>query len=201
MDIKTFFKKVADTLERGVNSGVNTIKRELNNSSTSSPQQQSAPAQPQQPPQQQYQPQPQPQQQAQQPNQNCQPPRRWDDEMGWRAYFRQILTVEFGRFSLRENVPVQELVGNVSDEFKLYPYRPYQAYKAEWGWPYTFVLYEGGMIKGIILLAKQNKQYNHVKFLISKMYAKKLGIPFISFYMDSPNEYDYVVGRIEDFIN
>ena len=60
MDIKTFFKKVADTLERGVNSGVNTIKRELNNSSTSSPQQQSAPAQPQQPPQQQYQPQPQP---------------------------------------------------------------------------------------------------------------------------------------------
>ena len=197
MDIKTFFRKVASTLEREVKSGVNTIQQGLNSSSSSTSQQQSVPAQAQQQPQ----PQPQPQQQAQpQQNQYCQPPRRWDDEMGWRAYFRQILATEFGRFSLRENVPVQELVGNVSDEFKLYANRPYQAYKAEWGWPYSFVLYEGEQIKAVILIAKENRQYNHVKFLISKMYAKKLGIQFISFYMDAPNEYDYVVGRIEDHI-
>ena len=33
--------------------------------------------------------------------------------------------------------------------------------------------------------------------MISRMYAKKMGIPFISFYMDAPNEHDYVVERIK----
>ena len=116
------------------------------------------------------------------------------------AYFRQILAENFGQYSVRENVPVQELVGNVSDEFQLYATRPSQAYKAEWGKPYDFVLCEGDRVKGVVVIGKTQSQYKHVSFLIAKMYAKKMGVPFISFYMDAPNEHDYVVNRIRNYV-
>lgn len=188
MDIKTFFKKVASTLEREVNSGVNTIKRELNTSSTSSSPQQSAPAQPQQQPQ----AQPQPQQSYQAP--------RPSSESGMMAYFKDILTQEFVGCVIRENVPVQDLVGYVADEFQLYATRPRQAYKAEWGKPYNFVLYEGDRIKGVVVIGKRQVECKYVSFLISKMYAKKLGVPFVSFYLDAPNERDYVIERFHKFL-
>ena len=190
MDIKTFFKKVASTLEREVNSGVNTIKRELNTSSTSSSPQQSAPAQPQQ--------QPQPQPQAQ-PQQSYQAPRP-SSESGMMAYFKDILTQEFVGCVIRENVPVQDLVGYVADDFQLYATRPRQAYKAEWGKPYNFVLYEGDRIKGVVVIGKRQVECKYVSFLISKMYAKKLGVPFVSFYLDAPNERDYVIERFHKFL-
>ena len=59
----------------------------------------------------------------------------------WVAYFREILQSEFPQYTFRENVAVVELVGDANDEFKLYKSRPQQAYKAEWGKPYSFVLY------------------------------------------------------------
>ena len=182
MDIKTFFKKVASTVEREVKSGINTVQKEFNSPSPSSQQQQSRPAP--------SQPQPQPSYQAPQPE-------RTDAE--WIAYFREILAKEFGHLSIRENVPVQELAGDANDEFKLYATRPQQAYKAEWGKPYTFVLYSGDNVKGVILIGKYQSDSNNVKFLVSKMYAKKMRLPFISFYMDAPNEHEYVVNRIKSY--
>ena len=191
MDIKTFFKKVASTLEHEVKTGVNTIQRELNTSSTSSSpssQRQSTPAQPQQQPQ----AQPQPQQSYQAP--------RPSSESGTMAYFKEILTQEFVGCVIRENVPVQELVGYAADEFQLYATRPRQAYKAEWGKPYNFVLYEGDRIKGVVVIGKRQVECKYVSFLISKMYAKKMGVPFVSFYLDAPNERDYVIGRFHKFL-
>ena len=192
MDIKTFFKKIIGTVEQEVKTEVNraknTAKQQVRSTVTQA-------AQPTQSTQQAAQPNPQPQQSQSSWEDR---PRRSDRE--WLDYFRGILTQEFGQYAVRENVPVQELAGDVSADFQLYPTRPQQAYKAEWGMPYTFVLYQADSVRGVILLGKYQNHSRRVKFLISKMYAKKMGIPFISFYMDAPNDREYVVQRIKSYV-
>ena len=118
----------------------------------------------------------------------------------WLAYFREILATEFAAYSVRENVPVTDVAGFANDEFKLYETRPTQAYKAEWGQPYTFVLEQMGSIKGVVMLGKGHSHDSNVKYLIARMYAKKMGIPYINFYTQMPNERNYVVGRIRKFL-
>ena len=148
-----------------------------------------------------------PHSQTTQPSQHSQPQpkvteeeRDWTDEQ-WRAYFKEILNTEFPLYGIREDVAVTDLVGFANDEFQLYKTRPTQAYKAEWGQPYTFVLEQAGNIKGVIMLGKGHSHDSNVKYLISRMYAKKLGIPYINFYTQMPNERDYVIGRIRKFLN
>lgn len=116
------------------------------------------------------------------------------------SYFSGILASRFPQYSVRRNVPVTELAGDATDSFQLYSTRPTQAYKAEWGEPYTFVLSEGGVPKGIVMLGSGHSHDAKVKYLISRMYAKKLGLPYINFYTQMPNERDYVVERIEKFM-
>ncbi len=125
-------------------------------------------------------------------------PERTDAE--WKAYFRGILSAEFPAYAVREQVAVTELAGAAADEFKLYDDRPRQAYKAEWGEPYTFVLYAGGSPKGIVMLGKGHSHDSNVKYLIARMYAQKLGLPYINFYTQMPNERAYVIGRIRKFL-
>ena len=119
----------------------------------------------------------------------------------WEAYFREILSSEFSAYSVREKVPVTEIAGFANDEFKLYKKRPYQAYKAEWGQPYTFVLEKDGKAKGVVMLGNGHSHYNNVKYLIARVYAKKLGVPYINFYTQMENERGYVIGRIRKFLN
>ena len=114
----------------------------------------------------------------------------------WEAYFKEILQSEFPSYTIRENVKVTDLVGNVSDEFKLYETRPNQVYKAEWGQPYTFVLESVGTPKAVVMLGNGHSHDSNVKYLIARMYAKKLGLPYINFYTQMPNERDYVISRI-----
>ena len=118
----------------------------------------------------------------------------------WMAYFKEILATEFSQYSVRENVAVIDVAGYASDEFKLYKSRPTQAYKAEWGQPYTFLLEQGGNPKGVVMLGKGHSHDSNVKYLIARMYAKKMGIPYINFYTQMPNERDYVIGRIRKFL-
>ena len=114
----------------------------------------------------------------------------------WEAYFREILQDDFSSYTIRENVPVTDLAGFANDEAQLYSTRPRQAYKAEWGKPYTFVLESGGSAKGVVMLGNGHSHDSNVKYLIARMYAKKLGIPYINFYTQMPNEKNYVIGRI-----
>ena len=118
----------------------------------------------------------------------------------WRAYFREIIQTEFAGYTFRENVPVTEIAGQVADEFQLYHTRPKQVYKAEWGEPYTFVLYQGAAPKGVVMLGDGHSHDAKVKFLIARMFAKKMGLPYINFYTQMPNERNYVVGRIRKFL-
>lgn len=118
----------------------------------------------------------------------------------WVTYFREILATEFPQYSVREKVAVTDVVGFANDEFKLYKTRPTQAYKAEWGQPYTFVLEQAGSIKGVVMLGNGHSHDSNVKYLIARMYAKKMGIPYINFYTQMPNERDYVIGRICRFL-
>ncbi len=119
----------------------------------------------------------------------------------WVAYFKQILTTEFSQYNIRENVPVTDIAGFANDEFKLYKTRPQQAYKAEWGKAYTFVLEQMGSVKGVVMLGSGHSHDSNVKYLIARMYAKKMGIPYINFYTQMPNERDYVISRIRKFLN
>ena len=119
----------------------------------------------------------------------------------WMAYFREILATEFAAYNVRENVAVTDVAGFANDEFQLYKTRPRQAYKAEWGQPYTFVLEQLGSVKGVVMLGKGHSHDSNVKYLIARMYAKKAGIPYINFYTQMPNERDYVIGRIRKFLN
>lgn len=130
-----------------------------------------------------------------------QPVERERTDAEWKTYFRDILSTEFAQYSVRENVAVTDVVGFANDEFQLYKTRPTQQYKAEWGTPYTFVLEQMGAIKGIVMLGKGHSHDSNVKYLIARMYAKKMGIPYINFYTQMPNEKDYVVQRIRKFLN
>ena len=118
----------------------------------------------------------------------------------WVTYFKEILATEFPQYSIREKVAVTDVVGFANDEFKLYKTRPTQAYKAEWGQPYTFVLEQSGSIKGVVMLGNGHSHDSNVKYLIARMYANKMGIPYINFYTQMPNERDYVIGRIRRFL-
>lgn len=119
----------------------------------------------------------------------------------WNAYFAEILRTEFPQYGVVENVPVTDLAGFDTEMAKLYKKRPMQAYKAEWGAPYTFVLYANGGPAGIVMLGSGHSHDQNVKYLIARMYAKKLGLPYINFYTQMPNERDYVIGRIRRFMN
>ena len=116
------------------------------------------------------------------------------------AYFAEILSTEFPQYSTKRNVPVTELAGYATDEFQLYESRPLQSYKAEWGAPYTFVLYQGDAPVGVVMLGDGSSHSRNVKYLISRMYAKKLGLPYINFYTQMPNERAYVINRIREFM-
>ena len=102
---------------------------------------------------------------------------------------------------MAENVPVTDLAGPVADEFQLYKTRPRQVYQAAWGAPYTFVLYAAGAPRGIVMLGSGRSHDQNVKYLIARMYAKKMGLPYINFYTQMPNERAYVVQRIRKFLN
>ncbi|MCR5013791.1 MAG: hypothetical protein K6A28_03340 [Bacteroidales bacterium] len=117
----------------------------------------------------------------------------------WPSYFREILQSEFPQYTLKENVAVTDVAGFANDEFQLYKSRPRQAYKAEWGQPYSFVLYQAGVMKAVVMLGSGHSHDENVKYLISRMYAKKCGMPYINFYTQMPNERDYVISRIKRF--
>ena len=119
----------------------------------------------------------------------------------WVAYFKDILSTEFAQYNIKQNVAVTDIAGFANDEFKLYKTRPQQAYKAEWGQPYTFVLEQMGNVKGVVMLGNGHSHDSNVKYLIARMYAKKAGIPYINFYTQMPNERNYVIGRIRKFLN
>ncbi len=135
------------------------------------------------------------------PSQSYTPPAVEKSVSEWEAYFKEILVSEFSSYNIREHVPVPDLVGFVTDEFKLYRTRPTQAYKAEWGQPYTFVLENGDKPIGVVMLGNGHSHDSGVKYLIARMYAKKLGILYINFYTQMPNERDYVIGRIRKLLN
>ena len=118
----------------------------------------------------------------------------------WVTYFREILMTQFPQYAIKENVPVTDLAGFASDEFQLYRSRPTQAYKAEWGQAYTFLLEQAGVAKGVVMLGNGHSHDSNVKYPIARMYAKKLGIPYINFYTQMPNERDYVISRIRRFL-
>ena len=118
----------------------------------------------------------------------------------WEGYFAGILSTAFPQYSVRRNVAVTDLAGYAADEFQLYKTRPLQTYKAEWGAPYTFVLYQGGAPAGIVMLGSGSSHHKNVKYLIARMYAKKLGLPYINFYTQFPNERAYVIDRINKFM-
>lgn len=123
----------------------------------------------------------------------------WSDAK-WREYFLEILKTDYSGFDIREDVPVTEIAGSVADEFQLYRTRPKQVYRAEWGQPYTFVMYQGGDPKAVVMLGSGHSHYSNVKYLIARMYAKKCGLPYINFYTQMPNERAYVVSRIGKFV-
>ena len=131
----------------------------------------------------------------------AQPVKREKTDAEWEAYFKEILQNEFPVYTIREKVPVTDLVGFVSDEEQLYTTRPRQVYKAEWGQPYTFVLEVGGTPKAVVMLGKGHSHDENVKYLIARMYAEKLNLPYINFYTQMPNERNYVIGRIRKFLN
>lgn len=118
----------------------------------------------------------------------------------WKAYFREILQSECAGYGIRENVPVAEIAGPAAEEFKLYKTRPAQVYRAEWGQPYSFVLSQGGFPKAVVMLGSGHSHYSKVKYLISKAFARKSGLPYINFYTQMPNERGYVVERIRKFL-
>lgn len=116
-------------------------------------------------------------------------------------YFKEILTKYYSEYAIKENIPVVEIAGYANDVFQLYATRPFQAYKAEWGNPYTFGMYKNDELKALIMIGDGYQLCKKVKYLISRMYAKKCNTPYITFFWEAPNRKDYVVERINKFLN
>ena len=93
------------------------------------------------------------------------------------------------------------MAGNLNEEFQLYKSSPRQAYKAEWGQPYSFVLYEGGIARGVVMLGKGHSHDSNVKYLIARKYANRIQLPYINFYTQMDNERDYVIARIKKLMD
>ena len=119
-------------------------------------------------------------------------------EAEWHARFRDILGNHFARYAVKENVPVTELTGIVQDVLDLYDGRPNQVSTAEWGRPYDFVLYAGDRPKAVIMLGAGHCHSKQVVYLIYRMFAKKIQVPYIGFYTQFPNKEDYVIRRIRE---
>ncbi|MGM9778979.1 MAG: zinc ribbon domain-containing protein [Prevotella sp.] len=117
------------------------------------------------------------------------------------AYFESIICTEFPNYSIRKDVPVTDLAGKAEDKFRLYKTRPEQVYKAEWGQPYSFVLYKNNKPEAVVMLGDGYSHNKNVKYLISRMYAKKLDLPYINFYTQFPNTRIYVINRLNRFLN
>lgn len=117
------------------------------------------------------------------------------------AFFEYVIRVECPQYTIRKDIPVTELVGNAEDRFRLYETRPEQVYKAEWGQPYNFVLYQNGKPTAVVMLGDRHSHDVNVKYLIARMYAKKLGLPYINFYTQFPNTADYVARRLQYFFD
>ena len=114
-------------------------------------------------------------------------------------YFKSIIANWFPNLTIAEDVPVTQVTGDIFDIFKLYETRPTQAYKAEWGKPYSLVLYSEGAPRCIIMLVNQeDRPAKKVKYLISKMFAQKMNIPYLYFYTDMENEELYCIKRIRE---
>ena len=62
------------------------------------------------------------------------------------------------------------------------------------------MLSQGGIPRAVVMLGSGHSHYSNVKYLISRMYAKKAGLPYINFYTQMPNERGYVVERIRKFL-
>lgn len=115
--------------------------------------------------------------------------------------FEEIIHSEFPQYEIRKNIAVTELVGDTEDRFKLYNDRPEQMYKAQWGKPFSFVLYQNNKAVAVIMLGEGHSHNHDVKYLISRMYCHKINIPYINFYTQFPNTRSYVINRINKFLN
>ena len=51
------------------------------------------------------------------------------------------------------------------------------------------------------MLGNGHSHDSNVKYLIARMYAKKLDIPYINFYTQMDNKRGYVIERIRKFLN
>ena len=115
----------------------------------------------------------------------------------WTTYFRAIIANRFPNLTIDEEVPVSQVAEEMYEVCKRNAARTYQAYKAEWGAPYTFVLSSEGIPRCILMLADwAERPENKVKYLISKMFAKKMNIPYLYFYTNMKNEESYCIKRI-----
>lgn len=117
-----------------------------------------------------------------------------------RARVRKILSTCFTEYKIMENIPVTDLAGDVSDTFQLYKTKPHKSYRAEWGEPYTFIICQNGIVKAVVMIGDKYSHVEKVKFLISRKYAEKLGLPYIHFYSNMDNEETYISDRIRKFL-
>ena len=127
-------------------------------------------------------------------------PRENYSDLQWREYFRAIIASQYPLMTVREDVPVTDIAGYAEDVFQIYETRPRQVYKAEWGQPYTFVLYAAGTPKGVVMLGNGHSHDENVKYLVARKYSQKAGLPYINFYTQMPNEREYVVSRLQRFL-
>ncbi|MCR5325949.1 MAG: hypothetical protein K6E37_04260 [Bacteroidales bacterium] len=113
-------------------------------------------------------------------------------------YFAGIIRAHFPGYTVMEYVPVAELTRDAGDIQKLYIERPEQVYRAEWGQPYEFVLYADGAVKAVVVSGLSRSHNSNAGYLVARMFAKKLNVPYIGFYGEFSNGEDYVVSRIRE---
>jgi hypothetical protein len=95
------------------------------------------------------------------------------------AYFAQLLQEKFAQYQIKEYVPVAELGGSGKD--------------------YDFGLYEGGSLRGVIMLTEHNRDNNQA-YKGAKAACQAAGLPFINFYLHMPNERGYIINRIKTLL-
>ncbi len=111
-------------------------------------------------------------------------------------YFREILQTKFSEYSVYENQPLTNIIGEQVDTFQLYKTRPFQQYRSEWGIPVDFLVCKDNIPVLAIVIGEKWSQHARVKFRITKAFLQRVNIAYLPFYSELENDTRYIVDRI-----
>jgi hypothetical protein len=101
-----------------------------------------------------------------------------------KSHFDEIFASEFSGYEVKQGVATDEIVpASAGLGFR----------------PYSYVFYDNGMAKLAVMITPRFGHESN-EFLGAKTACETAGIPFVNFFLHMPNERNYVINRLKQYI-